>query len=153
MPSPEAENQCQGNWVLPFLRRRCRSGSGQTWTTDPRGLDHRDPVRMRHNEPGPPVMREYAVDPLVATFVREVMEADVNMIGPQRSVPDLYSTLTDGSTGRRQLLYPVTDTTGRLLGIVPWSNVLAGRSHPRRTVGDAMVRPVSLRARQEFLEK
>ena len=97
------------------------------------------------------VMREYAVDPLEATFVREVMEAEVYTTGPERSLPDLYSTLTEGSPARRQRLYPVVDVSGHLLGVVPWSQVLAERSHPRRTAADAMVRPVAVAYPDEIL--
>jgi len=97
------------------------------------------------------VMREYAVDPLEATFVREVMETEVYAVAPERPMPDLYRTLTEGSAARRQRLYPVVDAAGRLAGVVPWSRVLAERSRPRRTVGDAMVRPVSVAHPDEIL--
>jgi CIC family chloride channel protein len=97
------------------------------------------------------VMREYAVDPLEATFVREVMETEVYSISPERSIPDLYSTLTEGSPARRQRLYPVVDPSGHLLGIVPWSNVLAERSHPLSTAAEAMVPPVAVAYPDEIM--
>jgi chloride channel protein, CIC family len=77
------------------------------------------------------VMREYAVDPLEATFVREVMETDVFSVEPTRSVADLYRALEEGSPERRQRLFPVLDAAGRLVGVVPWSVVLAGRDGPQ----------------------
>jgi CIC family chloride channel protein len=42
------------------------------------------------------VMREYAVDPLEATFVREVMDTDIYTVEPARNIADLYQTLTEG---------------------------------------------------------
>lgn len=97
------------------------------------------------------VMREYSVDPLEATFVREVMEADVYTVSPERLMPDLYRTLAEGSAARRQRLYPVVDAPGRLVGIVPWSHVLADRSHPQRTAADAMVPPRAVAFPDEIL--
>ncbi len=97
------------------------------------------------------VMREYAVDPLEATFVREVMEAEVHTIGPDRPMTDLYGALSEGSAARRQRLYPVVDVSGHFVGVVPWSVVLAERSHPRRTAGDVMVRPAGVAYPDEIL--
>jgi chloride channel protein, CIC family len=77
------------------------------------------------------VMREYAVDPLEATFVREVMETDVFSVEPTRPVDDLYRALGEGSPERRQRLFPVLDDADRLVGVVPWSAVLAGRDGPQ----------------------
>ncbi|HEY6474788.1 MAG TPA: chloride channel protein [Acidimicrobiales bacterium] len=88
------------------------------------------------------VMREYAVDPLEATFVREVMDADVLTVAPAEPVADLYASLPEGSPQRRQRLYPVLDPDERLLGVLPWSAVLEGKDTPGRTAGDAMITPV-----------
>jgi CIC family chloride channel protein len=73
------------------------------------------------------VMREYSVDPLEATFVREVMDTDVFTVDPNRKLADLYRALSEGSPERRQRLYPVLDEAGRLVGILPWSAVLAAK--------------------------
>jgi CIC family chloride channel protein len=73
------------------------------------------------------VMREYSVDPLEATFVREVMDTDVFTVDPNRRLADLYRALSEGSPERRQRLYPVLDDAGRLVGILPWSAVLAAK--------------------------
>jgi H+/Cl- antiporter ClcA len=97
------------------------------------------------------VMREYAVDPLEATFVREVMETEVFTITPERLIIDLYQTLAEGTAERRQRLYPVVDASGLLVGILPWSHVLADRSHPRCTAADAMVPPVAVAYPEEIL--
>jgi chloride channel protein, CIC family len=74
------------------------------------------------------VMREYAVDPLEAMFVREVMDTDVYTVEPGRPLAELYQELLEGSPQRRQRLYPVL--ADGLVGVLPWSRVLAGRSGP-----------------------
>jgi chloride channel protein, CIC family len=86
------------------------------------------------------VMREYAVDPLEATFVREVMDTDLLTIEPGRAVSDLYEALPEGSIERRQRLYPVVDLGGVLAGVLPWSVVLANKDVPGATVESVMVR-------------
>ena len=84
------------------------------------------------------VMREYSVDPLEATFVREVMDTDVFTVEPDRPLSDLYGALGEGSPERRQRLYPVLGSGGELVGILPWSAVLAARANwPKRLRGDA----------------
>ncbi len=85
------------------------------------------------------VMREYAVDPLEATFVREVMDVDVYTVDPQCPGGDLYDALPEGSTRRRQRLYPVLDPARGLVGVVPWSALLAERERPQAPVSDLMV--------------
>ena len=40
------------------------------------------------------VMREYAVDPLEATFVREVMDTDIYTLEPERTLADIYRVAT-----------------------------------------------------------
>ena len=85
------------------------------------------------------VMREYAVDPLEATFVREVMDTDVYTVEPDRLLSDVYRALGEGSPERRQRLYPVIDDAGRLVGVLPWSCVLAARDDTTRHVHEAMI--------------
>jgi chloride channel protein, CIC family len=84
------------------------------------------------------VMREYAVDPLEATFVREVMDADVYTVEPDRRLAELYRALPEGSAQRRQRLYPVLDQRGRLVAVLPWSRVLAARAGRQRVSEAAM---------------
>jgi H+/Cl- antiporter ClcA len=88
------------------------------------------------------VMREYAVDPLEAMFVREVMDTDVFTVEPLRPLAEVYAALPEGSPQRRQRLYPVLDPQagrgGGLAGVLPWSAVLAGRAG-RATVADVMI--------------
>ena len=95
------------------------------------------------------VMREYAVDPLEATFVREVMDTDVFSIEPGQRLADVYASLPEGSAERRQRLYPVLDGP-RLLGVLPWSGVLAGRDS-EGTVREAMMGSMTVAYPDEIL--
>jgi H+/Cl- antiporter ClcA len=83
------------------------------------------------------VMREYAVDPLEATFVREVMDTDLYTLDPQRSVSQVYKSLPEGSVARRQRLYPVIDPRSGLVGVLPWSAILEEKDRSV-TVREAM---------------
>lgn len=96
------------------------------------------------------VMREYAVDPLEATFVREVMDTDVLSVAPEERLSELYAALPEGSPQRRQRLYPVLSDE-RLVGVLPWSAILEGKDAPSRTAGDAMLTPVGLAYPDEIL--
>jgi chloride channel protein, CIC family len=97
------------------------------------------------------VMREYAVDPLEATFVREVMDTDVLTVAPAQRVADLYAALPEGSPRRRQRLYPVVDDDGELRGVLPWSAVLVAKNDRTRLAGDAMMDPVAIAYPDEIL--
>ncbi len=96
------------------------------------------------------VMREYSIDPLEATFVREVMDTDVFTVEPTRLVADLYRALGEGSAERRQRLYPVLDPNGDLVGVLPWSAVLAARTGSQ-LVSEAMMAPTALAYPDEIL--
>jgi len=85
------------------------------------------------------VMREYSVDPLEATFVREVMDTEVFTIDPEDRLADIYLALPEGSTERRQRLYPVLDSENRLRGVLPWSMVISAKDDPNRRVQESMV--------------
>jgi H+/Cl- antiporter ClcA len=95
------------------------------------------------------VMREYAVDPLEATFVREVMDTDVYTVEPDTELDELYQSLQEGSPQRRQRLYPVLEA-GRLIGVLPWSAVLEGRESDR-TAGDEMTAQMTVAYPDEIL--
>ena len=97
------------------------------------------------------VMREYAVDPLEATFVREVMDTDVLTVAPAQRVADLYAALPEGSPRRRQRLYPVVDDSGELRGVLPWSAVLEAKDDRTRLASDAMMEPMALAYPDEIL--
>ncbi|HEY3773744.1 MAG TPA: chloride channel protein [Solirubrobacteraceae bacterium] len=96
------------------------------------------------------VMREYAVDPLEATFVREVMDTDIYTVEPDRELSDLYDSLQEGSPQRRQRLYPVLEADGRLVGVLPWSAVLEGKD-VAGTAHDAMVLDMTVAHPDEIL--
>ena len=97
------------------------------------------------------VMREYAVDPLEATFVREIMDTEVFTVEPARRLVDLYLALPEGSPERRQRLYPVIDGEAGLVGVLPWSAVLAARDRPEAQVRDAMISAVTVGHPDEIL--
>lgn len=97
------------------------------------------------------VMREYAVDPLEATFVREVMSTEVYTLEPDRLVSEVYGVLHEGSPERRQRLYPVLDSEMRMVGVLSWSAVLAAKSQPGQTVQDSMIEPEALAYPDEIL--
>lgn len=84
------------------------------------------------------VMREYSVDPLEATFVREVMDTDIVTVDPDAHLREIYSSMPEGSRERRQRLYPVMDEKNELLGVLPWSAVLEAKNEPSRRVREAM---------------
>jgi chloride channel protein, CIC family len=97
------------------------------------------------------VMREYSVDPLEATFVREVMDTDVVTVTPEQTVGEIYAGLPEGSHQRRQRLYPVLDEDTTLVGLLPWSAILETRDRPDCCVGEIMLSPVALAYPDEVL--
>jgi CIC family chloride channel protein len=70
------------------------------------------------------VMREYAVDPLEALFVRDVMQTDIATTEPGEPVAELRRQLEAHPVARRQRLYPVIEARGALLGAVSWSDLV-----------------------------
>ena len=89
------------------------------------------------------VSREYAIDPMQALFTRDVMATDVLTVDPATTLGELYVQLPEGSAERRQRLYPVAQGD-RLLGVLPWSAVLAGQTRPEQLVGTALRSRVSV---------
>jgi CIC family chloride channel protein len=90
------------------------------------------------------VLREYAVGPLEVLFVREVMARDVVTIESGRSLVSVYDLVAERSSMRRQRLLPVVSADGRLVGVVPWAEVLerAARKDLSGTIDDVMRRDV-----------
>lgn len=84
------------------------------------------------------VMREYSVDPLEAVFVREVMDTEVYCVDPESRISDVYGALEEGSTERRQRLYPVMDNQRRMLGVLAWSDVIVGKEDQFKQVREVM---------------
>jgi chloride channel protein, CIC family len=97
------------------------------------------------------VMREYAVDPLEATFVRDVMETDLYTTQPSTRLYDLHGSLPEGSAGRRQRLYPVLGADDEFVAVLPWSSVLAGRTSATHEVRDVMIQPTAVAHPDEVL--
>jgi H+/Cl- antiporter ClcA/CBS domain-containing protein len=62
--------------------------------------------------------REYAVDPLETTFVREVMRTSLVVFSARLQVAALASSLRAEHHGRHQRLYPVIDDADVLVGVV-----------------------------------
>ena len=79
------------------------------------------------------VMREYAVDQLEATFVREAMLTDIVTTAPDALAADLRSTLEADPIVRRQRLYPVIDNTGTMIGVLGWADLSEHRDEPLAT--------------------
>lgn len=69
------------------------------------------------------VTREYAVDPLEALRVRDVMTTDVVTLSREQSVGKARAALL-GSPESRQRLYPVLDGDGDLAGVVGLSDIM-----------------------------
>lgn len=114
------------------------------------------------------VTREYAVDPLEALFVRDVMATSVLLLRPDETLASIGAALANPSHGR-QRLFPVVDVGAHLLGAVGRRELLDAATRaaqPRRArradpgevagdrllgstptrVGDVMRRPVVARA-------
>jgi len=100
------------------------------------------------------VMREYAVDPLEALFVREVMRQPPRIVIPDAPAGEVRAALERDPVARRQRLYPVIDGE-RMVGVVGWSHVaeagdedaiggLAVRN-PVVAYPDEVLRPVATR--------
>ncbi len=70
------------------------------------------------------VLREYAVGPLEALFVRDVMATDVVTVRPQHSIAGVFAAVERRGQARRQRLLPVIDENDDLVGVVPWTDVL-----------------------------
>jgi chloride channel protein, CIC family len=68
------------------------------------------------------VMREYAVDPLEALFVREVMRVSTRTVAPDAPAGEVRATLERDPAARRQRLYPVVEAE-RMVGVVSWSHL------------------------------
>lgn len=98
------------------------------------------------------VSREYAVDPLQALFVRDVMETDVVTIATNTDAGALYERLPEGSEARRQRLYPIVAEDDALLGVVPFSALLACRDDPEVLVADLARLPAVARPDETLRE-
>jgi chloride channel protein, CIC family len=93
--------------------------------------------------------REYAVDPLEARVVADVMTRRVQAVRSTLQARDLENGWFDGDPAHPHQGYPVLDPDGRLLGVVTRSNIVARRVPAGReglTVADLLDRsPVVIR--------
>ncbi len=88
------------------------------------------------------VMREYAVEPLEALFVRDVMATKVLTVEPARPVAELAALIEDDEGHRHQHLYPVVDENNGLVGVIGGREVLRAigqGSLAEHTVAELMV--------------
>ncbi len=87
--------------------------------------------------------REYSVDPLELTMVRDVMSREVITLPHSLPVKQVLEQFFDGGNGRKHRGYPVVDDRGRLLGIVTRSNLL----------DPALLDPVTVLVANDILER
>jgi len=87
--------------------------------------------------------REYSIDPLELTMVRDVMSREVATLPHSMPVKQVLEQFFDGGNGRKHQGYPVVDDRGRLLGIVTRSNLL----------DPALLDPVSVLVADDILER
>jgi H+/Cl- antiporter ClcA/CBS domain-containing protein len=62
--------------------------------------------------------REYAVDPLEGLFVSQVMRSNVTVLPAETPLAELAASLKGGRQPGAQRLYPLTDASGSLMGVV-----------------------------------
>ena len=70
------------------------------------------------------VSREYAVDPLEMSSVREVMTPEVVTVPAKTPVQQVLRNYFLGGGGKGHQAYPIVDADGRLLGVITRRNLL-----------------------------
>jgi CBS domain-containing protein len=71
------------------------------------------------------------------------MDTDIYTLDPERSLADIYRSLPEGSA--------VIDEKAGLIGVLPWSIVLAGRAQSATSVRDAMISSLTVAHPDEIL--
>jgi len=71
------------------------------------------------------VSREYAIDPLEILFVREVMRPEVVVLGGDTPIAGATEVLSSTARARAQVLFPITDARGGLIGVATRSEIEA----------------------------
>jgi chloride channel protein, CIC family len=99
------------------------------------------------------VVREYAVEPLEALFVRDVMESDVLTVEADRTVAAVYAVLEDHASLGRQRLLPIVSPQGSMLGVISWVDIVerAARGDLEGSVEAMMHREVTVAYPDESL--
>ena len=82
------------------------------------------------------VVREYAVEPLEALLVREVMRDDALTVAPAEPLAALRVLLEENPADRRQRLFPVVGEDGRLSGVITVSDVYGPAGSGPSIAGD-----------------
>jgi CBS domain-containing protein len=97
------------------------------------------------------VTREYAVDPLEALRVRDVMQTEVTTLLAETPVSEIRDAVA--ATPRRgdALLYPVMGPDGRMRGVVPWSDIVTAEGDG--PVGDLLHTAPIVAGRDETLRQ
>jgi H+/Cl- antiporter ClcA len=83
--------------------------------------------------------REYAVDPLETTFVRDVMRTNLVALPASLTVASLAGALRDGPHARRQRLYPVVEAADELVGVIAADDLDAAVQGPHDEARPATV--------------
>ena len=86
------------------------------------------------------VVREYAVEPLEALFVREVMRTDVLTVSAERDAADVYARVEDHAGFDRQRIIPILADDTTLIGVVSWTELVerAARDELSAPIGSFM---------------
>jgi H+/Cl- antiporter ClcA len=87
--------------------------------------------------------REYSVDPLELTMVKDVMSREVVTLPHSMPVKQMLEQFFDGGNARKHQGYPIVDDRGRLTGIVTRSNLLDA----------SLVDPVAALVADDILER
>jgi H+/Cl- antiporter ClcA len=101
----------------------------------------RDLLTERLARRGHHVSREYEVDPLQVLMVREAMSPTPVTVSAEALLSDVYAGMSEGSGRRRQRLYPVLGDDGRMVGVLPLSEVLAAGAGDGARPASAAARP------------
>jgi CIC family chloride channel protein len=106
--------------LLPGLLLACIASAAVTVLTTKRSILTEKVARHGHH-----IMREYAVDPLEAVRVQEVMDGNVSTIVATMTVAELSDRIARGDPQltRRQGT-PIVDEDGKLVGIITRGDVL-----------------------------
>ncbi len=88
------------------------------------------------------VVREYAVDPLEALLVHEVMRTDVLTVPGGEPLDSLRGLLDGSPRDRGQRLIPVLSGSGSMVGVVTVNDVYVRADGTGRTDAASAVRPV-----------
>lgn len=90
--------------------------------------------------------RDYAIDPLELTFVRDAMRTDIIALPADTPLAKIDRLLPSGPSHRRQRLYPVVDVDRALVGVVTRTQLRQAAADPAEF---ALSTPVAALANRE----